>query len=99
MQYTPNMQSASDGGVRVLYRYPQASYTVLRTFDFDYYYPPGVREPSVADALPSLKEKVLSAGGNAFIVRDHRMCSISRCIRISAEVLRVDWSTLGHVQP
>ena len=99
MQYTPNRQSASDGGVRVLFRYPHASYTSLGIFDFDYYYPPGFREPSVTDALPSLKARVLSGGGNALIVRDQRMCSINRCISISAESLRVDWSTPGRVQP
>lgn len=96
---TANPQSAPRAEVRVLYRYPQAGYKILGTSDFDYYYPPNSRVPSVTDALPSLKEKALSVGGNALIVRDHRMCSINRCISISMEVLRVDWSRPGDVQP
>ena len=95
----PNPQSASEGGVRVLYRYPLARYKSLGIHDFDYNYPPGFREPSITDALPSLKKKTLSAGGNALIVRDHRMCPVNRCLRISTEVLRVDWSPSGRVQP
>lgn len=39
----------------------------------------------------------MSVGGNALIVRDHRMRSINRCISISMEVLRVDWSRSGDV--
>lgn len=98
-QYTPGPPSASESGVRVLYRYPHARYTTLGTFDFAYYYRPGSREPSLADALPSLREDVSSAGGNAFIVRDEGTCSHgNRCVSISAEVLRVDWSTPGRVQ-
>ncbi len=99
MPYTPKPQSASEGGVRVLFGYPQASYTSLGKFNFDYYYPPGTRRPTVTDLLPSLKVKVVSLGGNAFIVRDQSMCSANRCISISAEALRVDWSTLGRIKP
>ena len=99
MQYTPNPQSASDAGVRVLYDYPHAAYKDLGILDFDYYHP-GFREPTVTDALPALKAKVQSVGGNALIVRNQRIGSQNnRFISISAEVLNVDWSTLGRVQP
>jgi hypothetical protein len=99
MQYTPNPQGASDGGVRVLYGYPHAKYTNLGIIDFDYYQP-GFREPTVTDALPDLKAKVRSVGGNALIVRNQRIGSHNnRFISISAEVLNVDWSTLGQEQP
>ncbi|HET7561024.1 MAG TPA: hypothetical protein VFJ87_01435 [Rhodanobacteraceae bacterium] len=99
MQYTPNPQSPSSGGVRVLYDYPHAKFKDRGIIDFDYYHP-GFREPTVTDALPSLKAKVLSVGGNALIVRNQRIGQHNnRFISISAEVLNVDWSTLGHVQP
>lgn|SRR5574337_364697 len=100
MQHTPNPQSASAEDVRVLFGYPQASYTNLGTFNFEYRYLPGSREPSVTDALPSLRTDALSVGGNALIVRDQGHCwAKSRCISVATEVLRVDWSTLGRVQP
>lgn len=100
MQYTPSPQSTSEEGVHVLYRYPHASYTNLGTFDFDYHYHPGSPEPSVTDALPSLKADVLSVGGDAFIVRDQGLCRANRwCISISTEVLHVDWSTLKREEP
>lgn len=99
MQYTRNPQSPSDGGVRVLFDYPHATYKDLGIIDFDYYHP-GFREPTVTDALPALKTKVLSAGGNALIVRNQRIGRHNnRYISISAEVLDVDWSTLGRAQP
>lgn len=99
MQYTPNPQSQASGGVRVLYDYPHAQYKNLGIIDFDYYRP-GFREPTVIDALPSLKAKVLSVGGNALIVRNQRIGqNNNRYISISAEVLNVDWSTLRRVQP
>lgn len=99
MQYTPNPQSPSNGGVRVLYDYPHAKFKDLGIIDFDYYHP-GFREPTVTDALPALKTKVLSVGGNALIVRNQRIGQHNnRFISISAEVLNVDWSTLGRVQP
>ena len=100
MQYASNPRPATKEGVRVLYRYPQAGYTSLGMFDFDYHYHAGAPEPSVADALPSLKADVLAAGGNAFIVRDQGLCRSNKwCISISTEVLRVDWSTAARVQP
>lgn len=99
MQYTPNPRAASDGGVRVLYGYPHASYTNLGIIDFDYYHP-GFREPTVTDALPALKAKVRSVGGNAPIVRNQRIGSHNnRHISIPAEVLNVDWATLRQAQP
>ncbi|GEM_PF-4775765 len=92
VQNTPNPRYASSGqGVRVLYRYPHASYTNLGTYTFDYHYRAGSPEPSVADALPSLKADVVSVGGNAFIVRDQGLCrSANWCISISNEVLRAN---------
>jgi hypothetical protein len=65
--------------------------------DFDYYQP-GWREPSVTDALPQLKAKVRSVGGNALIIRNQRVGRFNnRFITISAEVLDVDWSE-AHAQ-
>jgi hypothetical protein len=99
MQRTSN-PSSSEPGVRVLYRYPHARYTNLGTFNFDYHYHPGSTEPSIADALPSLKADVQSVGGNAFIVRDQGLCQVnSGCISVSTEVLRVDWPTLKREKP
>jgi hypothetical protein len=87
MQYTPNQGGSR--GVQVLYDYPKAEFDNLGTISFDYYQP-GFREPTVTDALPDLKSKVLSVGGNALIVRDQRIGrSNNRFIQISAEVLRV----------
>ncbi len=92
MQYTPNSQSGTDG-VRVLYDYPKAKYRNLGVIDFDYYQP-GFREPTVSDALPKLKDKVSSVGGNALIVRNQKIGrNNNRFITVSAEVLNVDWST------
>lgn len=101
MMNTPNPQSApSKQGIPVLYRYLHASYTNLGTFTFDYHYHPGSPEPSVTDALPSLKADVLSVGGNVFIVRDQGLCRSTKwCISISTEVLRVDQSALKRMQP
>lgn len=100
MQHTPNPPSASAGGVRVLFAYPRASYTTIGTFNFEYQYLPGSREPSVTDALPSLRADALSKGGNALIVRDQGHCwAKSRCISVATEVLRVDWPRPGRVQP
>jgi hypothetical protein len=91
MQYTANPQGGSDAGVRVLYDYPSAKFNNLGVIDFDYYQP-GWREPSVTDALPKLKAKVMSVGGNALIVRNQRVGRHNnRFITISAEVLDVDW--------
>jgi len=93
MQYTPNPQSGTDSAVRVLYDYPKAKFRNLGVIDFDYYQP-GFREPTVSDALPSLKAKVLSVDGNALIVRNQKIGSNNnRFITVSAEVLSVDWST------
>lgn len=93
MQYTPNPQSGTDGGVRVLYDYPRAKHRNLGVIDFDYYQP-GFREPTVSDALPNLKAKVSSVGGNALIVRNQKIGrNNNRFITVSAEVLSVDWST------
>ena len=93
MQYTPNPQSGTDGDVRVLYDYPKAKYKNLGVIDFDYYQP-GFREPTVSDALPKLKAKVSSVGGNALIVRNQKIGSNNnRFITVSAEVLNVEWST------
>jgi len=92
--------SPSEQDVRVLSRYPHARYTNIGTFDFDYHYGPGSPEPSVTDALPSLRADVLSVGGNAFIVRDQGHCWANRwCVSISTEVLRVDWSTPKREEP
>lgn len=99
VQHTANPQLASEGDVRVLSSYPHASYTNLGIYNFEYRYLPGSREPSVTDALPSLKADAQSVGGNAFIVRDQGHWANSRCISIATEVLRVDWSTPGRVQP
>jgi hypothetical protein len=99
MQHTSN-PSSSEPDVRVLYRYPNAHYTNLGTFNFVYRYHPGAPEPSVADALPSLKADVLSVGGNAFIVRDQGLCQVNKgCVSVSTEVLRVDWPTLKREEP
>jgi hypothetical protein len=92
MQYTANPQGGSADGVRVLYDYPSDKFKNLGVIDFDYYRP-GWREPSVTDALPKLKAKVRSVGGNALIVRNQRVGRFNnRFITISAEVLDVDWS-------
>jgi len=93
MQYTANPQAGSDAGVQVLYAYPDAQYDNLGVIDFEFYQP-GWREPTVTDALPKLKEKVAEVGGNALIVRNQRIGRFNaRYITISAEALRVDWST------
>jgi hypothetical protein len=93
MQYTANPQGANDGGVRVLYDYPQAAYNNLGVIDFDYY-KPGFREPTVTDALPKLKAKVSSVGGNALIIRNQKIGrQNNRFVTVSAEVLAVDWAT------
>lgn len=93
MQYTANPQSAADSGVRVLYDYPSAAFTNLGVIDFDYY-KPGFREPTVTDALPKLKAKVASVGGNAVIIRNQKIGrNNNRYVTVSAEVLSVDWSS------
>ncbi len=100
MQRTPHPRSASGADVRVLFGYPHATYTSLGTFNFEYRYLPGSREPSVTDALPSLRADALSVGGNALIVRDQGHCwAQSRCIDVATEVLRVEWSVPGRVRP
>lgn len=87
MQYTAN--PGSDGGVRVLYDYPKAEFENLGVISFDFYRP-GFREPTFSDALPDLKAKVSSAGGNALIIRDQRIGrQNNRFLQISAEVLRI----------
>ena len=90
MQYTPNPRPGSHGGgVQVLYDYPKAEFDNLGVINFDYYRP-GFREPTVSDALPNLKAKVSSVGGNALIIRDQRIGrQNNRFIQISAEVLRL----------
>ena len=91
MQYTANPQG-EESGVRVLYEYPKAPYKNLGVIDFDFYQP-GWREPTVTDALPKLKAKVSSVGGNALIVRNQRVGrGNTRFITVSAEVLNVEWS-------
>ena len=93
MQYTPNPISSSSSGVSVLYEYPPEEYRNLGVIDFDYYRP-GLREPTVTDALPKLKQKVREAGGNALIVRNQKVGqNNSRYITISAEVLSIDRSS------
>lgn len=73
----------------VLYDYPRSDYESLGIIDFDFYRP-GFRQPTVTDALPELKEKVKSAGGNALIIRNQRIgANNNRFIEISAEVLEI----------
>jgi hypothetical protein len=90
MQYTSNPVANSSGqGVHVLYDYPKGEYENLGVINFDFYQP-GFREPTVTDALPKLKAKVISVGGNALIIRDQRIGrNNNRFIQISAEVLRM----------
>lgn len=89
MQYTANpAPSSADGSVLVLYDYPRGDFENLGLINFDYYRP-GLREPTVTDALPALKQKVASVGGDALIIRDQRVGSQNnRFLQISAEVLR-----------
>lgn len=92
MQYTANAPAgAVDDGVRVLYQYPDGEkYQNLGLIDFEFY-KPGWREPTVTDALPELKAKVRSVGGNALIVRNQRVGHLNnRSMTISAEVLKVE---------
>ncbi len=90
MQYTSNPQSRSSGHhVKVLYDYPKGTYKVLGIIDYDFYQP-GFREPTVTDALPSLKAKVRQAGGNGLIIRHQRIgINNNRFLHISAEVLKI----------
>lgn len=90
MQFTPNPALGGSSGVQVLYEYPRNNFRSLGVIDFEYYQP-GFREPTVTDALPTLKAKVQDAGGNALIVRNQRIGRFNaRFITISAEVLLVD---------
>lgn len=89
MQYTPNTQTGSSNKVTVLYDYPKGEYRSLGVIDYDYYQP-GFRQPTVTDALPNLKAKVLASGGNALIIRNQRIgAKNNRFLEISAEVLQI----------
>ena len=90
MQFTPNPSAGQGHGVQVLYEYPpRSNFRSLGVIDFNYYQP-GFREPTVTDALPELKAKVMAAGGNALIVRNQKIGrNNNRFITVSAEVLLV----------
>jgi hypothetical protein len=93
MQYTANPQDGTSSGVQVLYDYPGVPFKNLGVVDLDYYQP-GFREPTVTDALPKLKAKVLEVGGNALIIRNQRIGrNNNRFISISAEVLLIQGTT------
>jgi hypothetical protein len=93
VEYRPNPSQLSDSGIRVLYEYPQdAKFKSLGTVDA-YVYRPGLRAPTVADVMPKLKDKAASAGGNALIVRSHQVGQFERSISVTAEVLRVEWTS------
>jgi len=90
MQYTPNTVQPITGGVQVLYEYPQdGRYKSLGTIEV-YHYQPGLSAPTVSDALPKLKAKAATVGGNALIVRSHQVGQFDRSISITGEVLFVD---------
>lgn len=94
VHYAPNAQQTNEPGVRVLYEYPQeAKFKSLGIIDV-YLYRPGWRAPTVSEALPELKAKAASAGGNALITRSHQVGQFDRSISITAEVLSVEWD--GH---
>ncbi len=91
VQYTPMVHQSNEPGVRVLYEYPQeAKFKSLGIIDANHYRP-GFRAPTVSDALPELKAKAASAGGNALIIRSHQVGQFDRSISITAEVLTVEW--------
>lgn len=89
VQYTPASAQAQSGPVRVLYEYPQdGRYKSLGTIQVNKY-KPGLHAPTVEDAMPELKAKALSVGGNALIVRSHQVGQFDRSISITAEVLAI----------
>jgi Mrp family chromosome partitioning ATPase len=89
-QFTPDSAAKGTDGVSVLYDYPSAPYRKIGLIDMDYYRP-GLRAPTVTDAMPRLRARTREVGGNAFIVRGQRPGQIaSRSIIVSVEVLAVD---------
>ncbi len=87
-QYTPVQSSA--GGVQMLFEYPKADYKPLGVFTYDFY-KPGFSEPTINDVMPQIEAKVLSVGGNAFIVRDQVVPAIfNRSIKVTCEVIRIN---------
>jgi hypothetical protein len=89
-QFTPVSEAEDAAGVSVLYDYPSEPYRKIGLLDLDYYRP-GMRAPSVTDALPRLRAKCKEVGGNAFIVRGQRPGQVaSRSIIVSIEVLAID---------
>jgi hypothetical protein len=92
VQYTPTSNQAPASGVRVLYEYPQdGKFKSLGTIDAQHYRP-GLSAPTVEDAMPKLKAKAESVGGNALIVRSHQVGQFDRSISVTAEVLRIEGS-------
>lgn len=82
--------AAQDGAVRVLFEYPRdAPYENLGVVEVEHYRA-GFREPTLEDAMPKVRDKVIEAGGNAVIIRNQKVMNLSsRRIVVTAEVLRV----------
>lgn len=79
-----------DGTVRVLFEYPRdAPYETISVVEVQHYRA-GFREPTLEDAMPKVREKVIEAGGNAVIIRHQKVFNLSsRRIAVTAEILRV----------
>lgn len=91
VEYKPGSALQAQGGVRVLYEYPNdAKYKSLGTIEA-YKYKPRFSAPKVSDVMPDLLSKAASAGGNALIVRSHQVGQFERSISVTAEVLAVEW--------
>lgn len=82
--------AAFAGDIRQLYEYPRdTAYDNLGVIDVEHYRI-GLREPTLADAMPKITAKVQELGGDAFIVRHQKVYNLSsRRIAVTAEVLRL----------
>lgn len=92
VQYQPNATQRNNSEVRVLMEYPhELPYQSLGMVKASHYQP-GFRVPTVLDVMPKLMSKAAAVGGNAVIIRSQQGGQSDRTIRVTAEVLAVDFS-------